>query len=58
VTGRHSFRNVCRSNLYHAPESKSGLCPAKVALSVVLLSKEFVNERLHADFLALVRNAG
>jgi hypothetical protein len=29
-----------------------------VALSFVLLSKEFVNERLHADFLALVRDAG
>ena len=37
---------------------KAASCPAKVALSVVLLSKEFVNERLHADFLVLVRNAG
>ena len=37
---------------------KAVSCPAKVALSVVVLSKEFVNERLHADFLALVRNAG
>lgn len=57
MTGRHSFRNVCHLNLYHAPESQSGFVPGQVVLSVVLLSKEFVSERLHADLLALVRNA-